>query len=85
MLTDAEQIFYLGFGYAEENMDILKVPETINTSAHIYGTAFKSSAKEIQDIVRKIVARLKDSPGAIKRDQVDIKEWHCLKLLKEYL
>lgn len=85
LLTDAEQIFYLGFGYAEENMDILKVPETINSSACIYGTAFKSSAKEIQDIARKIVTRLKDSPGTIKKDRVDIKEWHCLKLLKEYL
>lgn len=85
LLTDAEQIFYLGFGYAEENMDILKVPETTNSSAYIYGTAFKSSAKEIQDIVRKIVTRLKDSPGTIKRDRVDITEWHCLELLKEYL
>ncbi len=85
LLTDAEQIFYLGFGYAEENMDILKVPETMNSSAYIYGTAFKSSAKEIQDIVRKIVTRLKDSPGTIKKDRVDITGRHCLELLKEYL
>lgn len=85
LLEEAEQVFYLGFGYAEENMDILKVPEMINPSAHIYGTAFKSSAKEIQDIVRKILTRLKDSHVTVKKDRVNITGWHCLELLKEYL
>lgn len=86
LLTDAEQIFYLGFGYAEENMDILKVPETVNSSVPIYGTAFGLSKKEIHDIRDKIARRLKSIPPIGKNTtRVQIEDRDCLGLLKEYL
>ncbi len=86
LLTDADQIFYLGFGYAEENMDILKVPETINSSVPIYGTAFGLSKKEILDIREKIARRLKSIPPIGKNaTRVQIEDRDCLGLLKEYL
>ena len=86
LLGEAKQVFYLGFGYAEENMDILKVPETVESSVPIYGTALDLSEKERLDIRDKVASRFKDNAlNKIKIARVHIENSDCLMLLKKYL
>jgi len=50
LISEAQHIFFLGFGYAKENLKLLKIPEILNPKQNIYGTALGSTPKEIQDI-----------------------------------
>lgn len=50
LISEAQQIFFLGFGYAKENLKLLKIPEILNPKQNIYGTVLGSTPKEIQDI-----------------------------------
>jgi hypothetical protein len=40
LIKQAEQIFFLGFGYAPENLEILKLPDRTKKATSIYGTTF---------------------------------------------
>jgi len=46
-ITNAKRIFFLGFGFAPENMEILGIPEVLKSEPQIYGTAFNWTEKEI--------------------------------------
>ncbi|MFC1481100.1 SIR2 family protein [Candidatus Neomarinimicrobiota bacterium] len=52
-LSEAEQIFFLGFGFAPENMDILDIPETIASRTQIYGTALGLTKREQGNIANR--------------------------------
>lgn len=47
LLTQAEQIFFLGFGYAPENMEVLGLPGIISPQCLVYGTGFNLIPEEI--------------------------------------
>jgi hypothetical protein len=87
ILAQAEQIFFLGFGYAEENLEILKLPDRTKKTIQIYGTAFGLEIREKLDIRSRITAWL---PAAYP-DYVEIgylkspDNMDCLKLLRNYL
>ncbi|MBN2020965.1 MAG: hypothetical protein JW749_12170 [Sedimentisphaerales bacterium] len=86
MLEAAERVFFLGFGYAPENMEILKLPRIISKTSKFYGTAFGLESREIQDIFKRVHdglqqgSHLKINPHEIKLE----KEMDCLKLLRNY-
>lgn len=84
LLKQADEIFFLGFGYAPENMDILKIPEIISEKSQIYGTAFNLEDKEIQDICDRIIVGLKGGFSDTNARRVKIEEMDCLKLLRNY-
>jgi hypothetical protein len=42
-VEDAERIYFLGFGYAKENLNLLNLNSHINNGANIFGSAFKLS------------------------------------------
>ena len=87
ILAQAEQIFFLGFGYAEENLEILKLPDRTRRMTSIYGTAFGLESREKYDIRN----RIKQWLPAGYSDQVGIgylgssENMDCLKLLRNYL
>jgi hypothetical protein len=86
LLKSEERIFSLGFGYAPENMEVMDLPDLIPESCRVYGTAYGLETKEISDIRDRIVKGLK--PGGrtdsnIRR--VNIDNFDCLKLLRDYL
>lgn len=87
LLKKAEQILFLGFGYAPENLEILKLTDRTKKETSIYGTAFGLESKEKYDIR----SRIKEWLPAEYSDQVDIgylrssDNMDCLKLLKNYL
>lgn len=86
LLKQAKRIFFLGFGYAQENMDVLNLPGIVSESREIYGTAFGAERKEIENIHNTIFNELKpDILGNQKRSWVKIEDMECLKLLRNYL
>ena len=46
----AKRIFFLGFGFARENMDILGIPHVFKHEPEIYGTALGWTEKELIEI-----------------------------------
>jgi len=53
LIKDADRIFFLGFGFASENMKILGIPDSLDRNKRIYATAYKNKDKEIQNLVSK--------------------------------
>jgi hypothetical protein len=87
LLEQAEQIYFLGFGYAKENLEILKLPKRTKKATEIYGTAFGLEAREKSDIR----SRIKEWLPVELTQQVEIgylnssENMDCLKLLRNYL
>jgi len=80
LLAQAEQIFFLGFGYAEENLEILKLSDRTKRTSWIYGTAFGLENGELNDYRNKIIEWLPvDSSQRVRVENMD-----CLKLLRNY-
>jgi hypothetical protein len=86
LLAQAEKIFFLGFGYAQENLEVLKLPDRTKRTTEIYGTAFGLEPKEKLDVREKI----KEWLPVEFIDQVNIgylmgpQNMDCLELLKNY-
>jgi hypothetical protein len=48
LFTEYKRIFFLGFGYAGENLEALDIPEVLNSKHKIYGTAQGKTESEIK-------------------------------------
>ncbi len=93
IIQAAERIFFLGFGYAEENLEALGLPGILNGEQEIYGTAKGLSDKEIREIKNSIYGGMKgrekkyltvkDKKSA--ESEIKIEGMDCLSLLREYL
>lgn len=86
LIEDAKQIFILGFGYATENMVIVKLPELIPPDCGVYGTALGLEEKEIKDVRSAIVSGLRpDRIMGKNPSRINILKMDCLKLLRNHL
>ncbi len=86
-ISGAERIFFLGFGYAKENLEALGLPEVLRPRHQIYGTALGWTPKEVGDITDTFADGLHRSgnDSAMVRDQVKIRDCDCVHLLREFL
>jgi len=85
VFAKAKRIFFLGFGYAPENMEALGLPGTINPDKEIYGTAKGFTKKEIDEVRRFLQKKFaKGSGDLIFKDPI-IEDKGCYQLLREYL
>jgi len=86
LLKQADKIYFLGFGFAQENMKVLGLPGLIPEECQIFGTVLGLESKEINDIHNQIVKGLK-SGGLTSRNlnRVKLDNVDCLKLLRNYL
>jgi len=79
LITEARDIFFLGFGYAKENLKVLGIPEVLKVGQRIFGTALHSTDKEI----------LKVRASLLGKDQIlemiQIYPVDCLQLLRQCL
>jgi len=66
LIKNAKRIFFLGFGYAEENMEILEIPQNINIYTKVYGTMLNFFEEEIERKVNYFIAKTKLDPEAHK-------------------
>lgn len=86
LINQAEQIFFLGFGYAPENMSVLNLTGLIPPNCQVYGTAFGMVEKEVKDVLHTMRSgRKADSNGYKERYDTLIESCDCLMLLREYL
>jgi len=76
LIDKAKRIFFLGFGYSKENLEILRIPEILVGNQMIYGTALGLTEKERGDVESVFT-------------KVSIRHFHtgldCLGLLRQYL
>ena len=73
LIGEAQDIFFPGFGYAKENLELLKIPERLNVLQYICGTAFGLTSKEFRDI-----QNIFPFPT-----QIGHEDWDCLMLLRQ--
>jgi len=78
LIEKAERIFFLGFSYAEENLQILDIPNSINEKKIIYGTAYDLTENEIKKI------RLKFG-NKIRNEKIHFENIDSLGLLRKFL
>jgi hypothetical protein len=79
LISGAKRIFFLGFGYAQENLEALDLPNAFKKDQQIFGTAIGFTEKERRDIIKKL-----RRPKIITEPIIEIK-MDCLTLLREYL
>ena len=81
MVRNARRIFFLGFAYAQENLEILGIPKNLNDLQKIYGTAFDNYPDEIA----AIEAKLSNDAAKKKKENIKIEACDCITLLRKYL
>jgi alkyl hydroperoxide reductase subunit AhpC len=88
LIVGANKVFFLGFGYAEENMNILGLPQIIPLNSIVYGTGYGLEKKEIEKIYNGMWNGLKEHPETAAKNyfyKIEIENKHCLELLRNYL
>jgi hypothetical protein len=95
LIRRAGRIFFLGFGFHNENLKVLGIPNIFKHGPKIYGTAFRATKKQINDILTKLIPdSLKTKQGRSSTDTVawtkgdisiNIENKSCNELLEEYL
>jgi len=80
LIKKARRIFFLGFGYAHENMEILGGSKLIGKKIHVYGTAYNYTEREISDIQNMFKTGYES-----KNPLPTIKNMDNLALLREFL
>jgi len=81
-IRKAKNIFFLGFGYAKENLKILNIPTVLRQDHRIYGTALNCVPKEIADIKSHLGISW---DGKVLHHDVQIQNCDCLRLLRDFL
>ncbi len=82
-ISKAKRIFFLGFGFAKENLEVLGIPELLTSAQEIYGTAFGLTEKEIASVRMTLSQNFKTKSSQLKNPR--IKNMNCYELLREYL
>ncbi|MFH1081655.1 MAG: hypothetical protein V1766_15575 [Pseudomonadota bacterium] len=85
LIKQYKRIFFLGFGYADENLEALGFQDIIDINWKIYGTAHGMTKKEIEQVRRSLIRNFKsDIPFEMfLNPYVEDKNSHDL--LREYL
>ncbi len=86
-ISKADQVFFLGFGYAKENLEALGFPDVVKKNHRIYGTAMGGTPKEVEEIRRDFIYMIQRTGNASANvgDQVQIRDCDCVALLQEFL
>lgn len=86
-ISAADRIFFLGFAYARENLEALGLPDMLQPTQRIYGTALYRKGREIRDVKKYLKLGLEraDPHPYNKAGQVTIEDCDCVHLLREFL
>ena len=82
-ISAAKRIFFLGFGFAKENIDVLDIPNLLTDKHQIYGTAFGMTNKEILRVRSQLSQNFKNKDPVLHNPR--IKNMNCYEILREYL
>ena len=88
LIINSERIFFLGFGYAKENLEMLGIPNTLK-GKEVYGTVFGYTENEICNVSEKIGLAQNPSKNLIRTghgaNYCVLKDVDCMMLLRNYL
>jgi hypothetical protein len=85
-IREAERIFFLGFGYADENLAALGIPDSLKAGQFIYGTAMGRRQREIHDIRSRFIDGLRRAGDrSVGPERVEIHDCDCVGLLRDCL
>ncbi|NQV14498.1 hypothetical protein HQ531_03490 [bacterium] len=82
-IEEAKQVFFLGFGYASENLKLLKLPRKFTPQQKVYGTAKGFSSVEISRIRYSLI--YEDGSGYKSPYSVSIYDVENESLIRKYL
>jgi len=85
LIRAAGRIFFLGFGFAQENLEILGIPDVLKHQPNIYGTALGWTEKEIKDLRGYLQSQFPQKEITPLLNNPYIKNFNCYELLREYL
>jgi hypothetical protein len=86
LLAQADEIFFLGFGYAPENMEVLRLSKLIPPKCQVYGTAFNMIGEEVNRLYSELHGgRARDKDRYMQPTSTLINDVDCLMLLRKYL
>jgi len=91
LLKNCKRIFFLGFGYAQENLDAIDLIHNIHDKTRVYGTARGMTDKEISVIssrfpeIKGETYKLEDGEIIDTTFRPVIEDTSCYRLLREYL
>ena len=82
--AEHKRIFFLGFGYAETNLDAIGFPGAIDGNWKIFGTAKGMSLKEIQRVKYDRLGKAVRQKRLLE-SWIHIEDKNSYELLREYL
>jgi hypothetical protein len=85
LLPDCKRIFFLGFGYAQDNLDAIDLPKNINQDWKIFGDAKGMTLRERNEARTRINAHFRDKVVVDLLENPIIKDTDSCALLREYL
>lgn len=80
MIKSAEKIFFLGFGYSQENLEALGLQSLLNSNQYIYGSAYKSTEAE-RTKIKRLLHHLNP---ALSDNHIKIQDLDCVGMWREY-
>lgn len=80
LISKVHRVFFLGFGYAEENLDALNIPAILEDVPLVFGTSMGLTNREKTKIVSQFQALIENKSRTAYIDNKD-----CLALLREVL
>jgi len=80
-ISEANKIYFLGFGYADENLSALNFSSLLNEDHWIYGTAMGSTEVER----RKIISKLKGKNSRVHPEKIVIQDCDSVMLLRNHI
>ncbi len=90
-IMKAKRVFFLGFGYADENLEKLGIPESIK-GKQVYGTAMGFTSKNMLDTIKKLnpegggpVPQKIDGAKGYEKGNCYLYDIDCVGLLNQFL
>lgn len=89
IIKNTNRLFFVGFGFAKENLEVLGLPANMNVEQEIYGTALGMTDREIDKLKKLIYYRISGNRPTInmdiQMDKIKIEKMDCRQLIREYL
>lgn len=82
-ISKGKRIFFLGFGFAKENLEVLNIPEIFTGEQQIYGTAFGMTEREMAIVKKTLGENFKIGVSGIANPIIE--DMNCYELLRECL
>ena len=91
LIRHAKKIFFLGFGYAGENLKVLGFPHIVNSEQLLYGTAQGFTKRErdsklaLLNLKNDVIGDLSPDERASVKGNVQLVDTDCLGLLRSFM